>query len=330
MSLRPSSRESTDADFVALGIDVGGTKIAAGVVCFPEGAVRMQRVIPTRAQRGAEAVLKEVQQMAADLAGEARARQWTVQGIGVGVCELVDRAGQIVSANCFDWRKAPVREGLALLAPTLIEADVRAAALGEALFGAGKPFQQFLYVTVGTGISSCLMPDGRPFLGARGLTGTMASSPLPVARDGAGAGNPTLEELASGPALVKRFNQRGGSAQSAPDVLAAAATGNADALDVVRSGAEALGAAIGWLGNVLDPGAIVIGGGLGVSEGLHRETLIASARRHIWSDLNRDLPVLPAALGLNAGTIGAAAAAWRSFGPIKRKAGHGVGKPLKN
>jgi glucokinase len=132
----------------------------------------------------------------------------------------------------------------------------------------------------------------------------MASSPLPVAGHGRGAPNPTLEEIASGPALVNRFKDRGGNAQYAPDVLAAAVAGNAAALDVVRSGAESLGAAVGWLVNVLDPEAVVIGGGLGISDGPYRETLIASARRHIWSDLNRDLPVLPAALGLNAGTVG--------------------------
>ena len=64
-----------------------------------------------------------------------------------------------------------MQEELSSIAPTIIEADVRAAALAEALFGAGKPFRNFLYVTVGTGISCCLMLDGAPYLGAHGAIG---------------------------------------------------------------------------------------------------------------------------------------------------------------
>jgi glucokinase len=305
------------SEFIGLGIDVGGTKIAAGVVCFPEGKVRIQSIIPTLPQRGGEAVWKEVQQLAVNLLDEARPQRLTVQGIGVGVCELVDRGGCIVSANCLDWRKIPVREKLESLAPAVLEADVRAAALGEALFGAGEPFDQFLYVTIGTGISSCLMVDGKPYLGARGLTGTMASSSLPFPSNATGAPNPTLEELASGPALVNGFKSRGGHAESAHDVFAAAAAGNGEAAEVLRAGAETLGAAVAWLVNVLDPEAVVIGGGLGINQSLFREALLTSARRHIWSELNRELPILSAALGADAGIVGAATVAWKRFCPAK-------------
>jgi glucokinase len=318
MSASRPGRPSTSAPFCALGVDVGGTKTAAGLVTFPHAKVVARRVIPTQPSQGGERVLEEVLHLAEDLASKARAQQLTVQGVGVGVCELVDRSGKIVSAHSLGWRTLPVRERLGGIAPTTIEADVRAAALGESLFGSGKPFHIFVYVTVGTGISSCLMIDGAPFLGARGATGTIASSPLPSTGD---APMPSLEQLASGPALVARFNQAGGRAQCGQDVLAAAASGDARATAVVGSAGEALGAAIGWWVNGLDPEAIVIGGGLGLSEGLYAETTIASARRHIWSELNRDLPILQAALGSDAGLIGAAAAAWKQFGKTTRKKG---------
>jgi glucokinase len=254
--------------------------------------------------------LNDVERLASDFLKEAEAQKLRVNGAGIGVCELVDRSGNIVSANCFDWRDTAVRDRLSNLGPIVIEADVRAAALGEAHFGAGKPFKQFLYVTIGTGISCCLVLEGKPFTGSRGLTGTMASSPLPRG-NGAGAGPmPTLEEVASGPALVKRFREAGGSASSASQVVAAANRADQIAIEVVRSGAEALGASLGWLINVLDPEAVVLGGGLGLSQGLYRETMIAATRRHTWSELHHDVQILSAALGADAGIVGAAAALW--------------------
>jgi glucokinase len=69
----------------------------------------------------------------------------------------------------------------------------------------------------------------------------------------------------------------------------------------------------GWLTNVLDPEAIVVGGGLGLSDGLYWESFITSTRRHIWSGVHRELPIVHAATGMDAGLIGAAAAAWRQL-----------------
>jgi glucokinase len=308
------------APFHAIGIDVGGTKIAAGVVTFPDGRVAARRTIPTDPARGGEAVLNDVTALAASLAAEARPRGFDVSAIGVGLCELVDTAGRIASECLIRWRDSPVMERLGKVAPAVIEADVRAAALAEALFGAGKPFRVFLYITVGTGISSSLVIEGRPFLGARGATGTMASSPLIPACDTCRPGpRPTLEEIASGPGLVARHAERGSRPfPTAVDLLAAAESGDAEARAVVERGSEALGATIGLLVNVLDPEAVIIGGGLGLREGLYRDGLVRAARAQIWSEETRKLPVLSAATGPDAGVIGAAAAAWMKQG------GHGV------
>lgn len=303
-----------DSLFTALGIDVGGTKIAAGIVTFPEGRVHLRRQIPTQLARGSDAVLDDVFQLATELATEAGTHNFQVNAIGLGVCELVSSAGDIVSASSLSWQSADVREGLTTIAPTVIEADVRAAALAEARFGAGKSRRIFVYITVGTGISSCLVIDGRPFTGARGATGTLASSLLPqLGPPWAAGAAATLEQIASGPALVTRFNQLHGQARSAQEVVAAALASNAEALGVVRSAGEVLGATVAWLVNVLDPESVIIGGGLGLSEGVYWESLLASARRNIWSDLHRNLPIVRAETGQDAGVIGAAAAAWLKF-----------------
>ena len=301
------------SSFCATGVDVGGTKVAAGLVIFPQGKVLSRKQIPTAPTRGGEAVFADVRRLCEELNSEAQSQNQRVQGIGIGICELVDLDGNVASENCIAWRGGSVRERLSTLAPTVIEADVRAAALAEAEFGAGMPFRQFLYVTVGTGISCCLMLDGRPFAGAHGATGTMASSPLSVACNQCGHLNQrTLEEIASGPALVARYNQRHpAGAENGPAVLTAAGSGDNDAVEVVRSAGEALGSSVGLLVNVLDPEAVVVGGGLGLSRGLFWESLVASTRRHIWAEAGRNLPIIRAATGPDAGLIGAAVAAWR-------------------
>jgi glucokinase len=246
------------------------------------------------------------------LAKESEAAGRRVDGIGVGMCEIVDLSGRIASANCLDWPGDLAQRRLSRIAPTWIEADVRAAARAEAMFGAGKSARTFLYLSIGTGISSCLVVEGQPFPGAHGATGTMASGPLPGFNEaGTSVLLPSLEQVAAGPALVARFAARRGAAASAQDVLAAAAAGDRNAIEVARSAAEALGGGIGWLVNVLDPERVILGGGLGLSEGLFREALVASVRRHIWWEGHRDVPIVSAATAANAGIIGAAATAIR-------------------
>jgi glucokinase len=275
--------------------------------------VESVRIIATRAERGGDAVLADVLALVEELAHPAGSSAAAAGAIGVGVCELVDRSGAAVSANCIDWTRAQVVERLSRVAPATLEADVRAAALAEALFGSGRGLRSFLYTTIGTGISCSLVLDGKPYLGARGLTGTLASTPLPCADKSASqAPPPTLEELASGPGLVAHWNRTaGGRAVRAEDVLAAAAAGDSLAVETVETGAEALGAALGMLVSTLDPEAVIVGGGLGLSGGLFGARLEDSTRRHIWSPLQRGLPILRAATGTHAGVIGAAAAAWQ-------------------
>jgi glucokinase len=297
-----------DADAGVLGIDVGGTKIAAGVVDPATGAILLRETIATEASRGGPAVLADTVALAGRLV-EAAGRR--VIRIGVGVPQLVDNAGRIRSAYNFDWTDLPVRERLSALAPTTIESDVRAAARAEARFGAGKGRRVFVYVTIGTGVSYCLVIDGRPHAGANGFAIHFASSALHVPCAACGHVNvPVLEEIASGPAISAAYARRTGrSVGGAADVLAAATSGDAIASDVMSDAARQLGPLVALVVNMLDPEAVVLGGGLGLAAGPYREQLVASTRAHIWADSCRDLPILPAALGVDAGLIGAALAA---------------------
>lgn len=306
-------RDDPIEPFCAIGVDVGGTKIRAGRVHFPQGFVQGRRLIPTQPERGGQAVLDDVMRLIDELATPTPNDGRVAGAIGLGLCELVDQLGNVMSAATINWKEVSVCERLSRYGPVVIEADVRAAAFGEALFGAGKPYGIFLYVTAGTGISCCLVIDRQPYAGVRGATGTMASGPRRVVCEQCRTVDQrSLEAMASGPALVRRYNQdRAARAHVAEDVAAAARSGDAKALEVLRTAGEALGAAIGGLVNVLDPGAVVVGGGLGLSGGEYWASLQSSAREHIWSDLHRDLPILPAEAGPDAGILGAAAAAWR-------------------
>jgi glucokinase len=256
---------------VAVGLDVGATKIAAARVDTATGEIVAARRIPTEPTRGAGAVLADCRRLVAEVGDGAPA--------GLAVCELVDPQGRVRSAETIDWRGADLLAEFAA-----VESDVRAGALAEARLGAGREHPDFLYVTVGSGISHCLMSDGVPRTGVRGAA--------------IGTGAPLVEQWSSGLALARRTGHA--SAQAALADPAAAA--------VVDDAARRLGLALAALVNALDPGAVIVGGGLGLHDG-YRALVEAALRGDVYDPEARELPVLPAALGAEAPVIGAALAA---------------------
>ncbi|MFM9842569.1 MAG: ROK family protein [Dongiaceae bacterium] len=295
----------------AIGIDVGGTKIAGGLVDLVSGSIRSRRHQPTLPQRGGDAVLADVLAQAGGLAAEARALGIAVAGIGVGLPQLVSPDGQVRSAHLFDWRDLPAGRQLSEIAPACLDSDVRAAARAEARFGAGQSHRIFCYVTIGTGMSYCLVEDGKPFEGARGYAIHFATHRQWTRCSACGEVHaPVLEEIAAGPGIASAYAKRSGRAVSDGEtVLAAAGGGDADAAAVISDAALATGATIGQMINMLDPEAVVIGGGLGLAGGLYGDRLVTAIRQHVFAEDARRLPILAAALGAEAGIIGAALSA---------------------
>jgi glucokinase len=261
---------------LAIGVDVGATKLAAARVDIETGAILAADRLPTAAGRGSDAVLADCVALARVVAGREE-----IAGVGVGVCELVDPVGRIRTGDTLDWREIDLPAAFAGIAPARVESDVRAAAIAEAAFGAGRIEPDFLYVTVGSGISHCLMTGGVPRTGVRGIA--------------IGTGAPLVERWSSGLALARLSGHA-----TAQDALADPA-----AEPVVADGARRLGLVLAALVNALDPGAVVVGGGLGLHDG-YRERFVAAMRAEIYDPEARELPVLPAALGTDAGVIGAA------------------------
>ena len=303
----------------AIGIDVGGTKIAAGLVELSTARVVTKEVIPTRPERGGEAVLRDTLDLARRLHAHAARLALPVCGIGVGICELVDLDGELRSDYLVKWRELPARAALSEIAPTRFESDARAPAIAEARHGAGVPYRNFIYLTIGTGISYCLVLDGKPYAGAHGNAIIAASGLQSLDCENCGATlDRSLEDYAAGPALVARYNERraiertgandagANELTTGQQVTAAAAAGDALAIKIVRSAGTACGDTAGFLINALDPEALIVAGGLGLAGGLYWDSFIASTRKRIWAEEGRMLPILTAQFGADAGVVGAA------------------------
>jgi glucokinase len=262
---------------LAVGIDVGGTKVAAALVDAQSGAIVKAARRPTNASRGATAVLDECRSLARSLAAGVEP-----VAVGVAVCELVGVDGRVRSAETVDWREVDLGAAFGEVAPVVrVESDVRAAALAEARLGAGVGERDFLYVSVGTGISHCLVVDGRPRLGAHGSA--------------INTGAPLVEQWSGGLGLARLSGHA-----SAEDALA-----DPTASAVVEDGAQRLGVTLAMLVNALDPGALIVGGGLGLDD-RYRGLAVAAMREAIYDPAAREVPVLAAALGADAAVIGAA------------------------
>lgn len=261
------------------GVDVGGTKIDACILDPSTGVVHERKRIPSRREHGGELVLADCVDLVRELSDAA-----PVTAVGIGLCEFVSPDGRPTSAFTIDWTGIDIARSFSGIAPVRVVSDVRAGALAEARFGAGRDVRgPWLYVSVGTGISYSLVLDGRPFSGARGNAIVV--------------GAPPVELVASGLAL-----QRAAGRGRAEEVLADPALA-----PLVADAAAALGLALAGLVNALDPALVVIGGGLGLVE-TYRDAAVQAMRPAVEATDTRTVPVRAAALGSLAGPIGAALA----------------------
>jgi glucokinase len=307
-------------DRSALGIDVGGTKVA-GILLSETGTILAREERPTPAD-DVEATMETIYEVAATLAPGG-----TPEAIGVGAAGMVDfSAGRMRSAPNLAWKEIPIRElvGRRTGLPCLLDNDANAAAWGEYRFGAAQGYRHALMVTVGTGIGGGIITDGRLFRGAHGFAAEIGH--IIVEPDGpqCGCGNHGCwEQVASGRALARRGRELAERSKDSPiarlagdgpvtgkHVSQVARTGDEAALQIFAETGRRLGEGIAGLVNVLDPEIVVIGGGV-AEEG---ELLLAPAR-HAFADAveapehRPEVPLVPAALGADGGAVGAAALA---------------------
>ena len=289
-----------------LGIDIGGTKIAGGLVTG-EGRVTLsdRRLTPLT---GGTSILEEALGLASAL---REAAPGPVSAIGIGTGGQVDtERGVIVSATDLlpGWAGTDVKAAFehAFGVPCSVDNDVNALAVGEVRFGAGRGLSTVLYLALGTGVGGALLLNGCVHHGATWTGGEFGH--LLLTTDEA-APRKTLEEWASGSGLVQTYREMTGAGPEVTgEAVGAEAARDPDGLAaraVTRTG-ECLGFGLAGLANILDPDLIVIGGGLAALGDALLNPACRVLRRYALPGPAR-CPVVPAALGAEAAVIGAAA-----------------------
>lgn len=295
-----------------IGLDFGGTKLAAGVA-DANGRLLAQARCPTDAAAGPEGALAAMDAMTR--AFGSLARDAVAVGISFGGPVDLNRTHSRLSHHGPGWEDFPLRErvGKVWERPVVMDNDANAAALGEARFGAGHGARNVLYVTVSTGIGGGVIIDGGLNRGSRGLSGeighTIVASNGPLCPCGK---HGCLEAVASGPAIAAAYRAASGrfhESITAADVFAHAAAGDAAAIEVLDHAIMAFGLGLANAIDLLDPDRIVIGGGVSKAGAALFGPLRAAVRIHRAPASPDVIPIIPAALGDAVGILGAVALA---------------------
>lgn len=308
-------------DPLTVGVDIGGTKVMAGVV-DSAGTVLDVEQRPTQGHDPGA-----VEDTIVDLVHGFAARH-DVAAVGIGAAGFVDSARSVVMfAPHLSWRREPLRAkiGDRLRIPVVVDNDANTAALAECRFGAARGHRYVLCVTLGTGIGGALVIDNRVFRGANGMAGEFGHFQVVAEGHRCECGNRGCwEQYASGNALVREARELVRAGSPMAQALAAMVDGDADALrgpqitQAARAGdplsQELLGDIGRWLGVGLagltaafDPHCIVVGGGLGEAGDLLLGPARESFARTLTGRGHREPPVIAAAsLGPRAGFVGAA------------------------
>jgi glucokinase len=288
-----------------IGIDIGGTKIQAGLVNSAGKVLTKFRAL-TEATKGKEVILANI-----DKCLKAVWRPG-VRAIGVGFAGLIDfRKGVITGGPNFprSFRNVPLAAWLRRKygVTAAVDNDVHCFTLGEARFGAGRGHDNIVGVTLGTGIGGALVIGGRLYRGrnnAAGEVGHMTVAGENKARCGCGhAGH--FEALAAGPAQSAAFLRLTGKRLLPTEIEALAKAGDKKALRNIEAAGRWLGIGLANIIQVVDPDIIIVGGGISRNK-LLWPPMRRSMRANVIYPSLRLTPVVPAMLGDDANIIGAA------------------------
>lgn len=312
---------------LAVGIDVGGTKIAAGLV-DDAGAVLRRHVTTAHAERPPAEVIAAIEASCAALVEQAPAGR--VVGVGVGFPGNIDqeRGEVLVSSNLPAWDHYPLREtlGSRLRLPVALDNDANLAALGEYRYGAGRGVNHLCYVTLSTGLGLGVVVNGEVYSGAhgtaaelghvcvdwRGAECTCGKRGCAMAyASGIGISRMAYEALDRGDApLLAALVPPGRQRIAAETVADAAAQGDATAQAMLQRAGRYAGMALAATVQILDPGLLVIGGGLTRLGAVLLEPALATMRELVQKQMIDSVRVELSRLGEEIGMLGAAARAF--------------------
>jgi len=315
-------------DILVVGVDIGGTKVAAGLV-DRNGEIKSQVRTPMVANRGAgEGFAAVVSAIDLLLSHDPKART-LIRGIGICAPGPLDpKTGVVINPpNVPCWRDFPLATEVEKVyrVPVKVENDANAAALAEARWGAGRGYRHIFYAGVGTGIGSGIVFDGKIY---NGRTGAAAEGGhMSIAYDGprCGCGKPgCIEILAAGPAIARRARAKLASAQGPRSAILDLAKGNIDAVTSEMVGqAYAAGDPVAqqvlqetvdllslWLSNIIDllePDVIILGGGVAAMLSPFFSDIADGIAKYCIISRCREIPLLKAHYGADAGIAGGAA-----------------------
>jgi glucokinase len=308
-------------DRLLIGIDVGGTNLRCALI-DRSGSILERRRCASRIEEGRDAFCERLNSEISALKDAAGLRGVLVEGIGIGVPGLIGRDGMVHSSvnmrplNGFNLAACvEARNGL----PTFCGNDANVIALGEQRFGAGRGFTSCVVITIGTGLGSGLILDGKLWTGSGGfaaefghLTVDPEGYPCPCGNRGC------LEQYASAGALVRfaleRMPERATESLDAEQVAELARTGDISALAAFDRVGYWLGTGLASLANTLNIQAVIIGGGVSASFDLLLPALRRTIQQRCFSEMYDGLVIEKALLGDDAGLLGGAALASNEIG----------------
>lgn len=289
----------------AIGVDLGGTKILAGVVGRDGSVVRRhERATPQDSQ---EHVLAELEAAVAELLDDS------VQAVGFGVPSPIDQErGVVVRCVNVPLEDAPLRDRMQgrFGIPVGLDNDANAAAIGEWRAGAGRDDDDILMLTLGTGVGGGVITGGKPFRGRNGAGAELGH--VVIVHDGrpcqgACTGHGHLEAYVSGSSAAGAAREAFGPSADAHRLVRLADEGDGKAKELLEEIGHYLGSGIGSFANVFGPQLVILGGGFGVAAYEYlREPAEEVMRREILEPMRSTVRLAKAELGTAAGLIGAA------------------------
>jgi glucokinase len=300
--------EAAGKQQVVIAIDVGGTGIKCALVTEAHEVVHSERHL-TGTERGFDAVVRTILDIAAGLAGKARADGLIPIAAGICLPGVVDEAEGVVryAANMGGMRDVPLRELAAarLGLPVRVGHDVRTGGLAEATLGAGAGYDQVLFIPIGTGIAAAHIVGGKVLAGSHWGAGEIGHIIVRPGGPVCGCGqHGCLEAVASAAAIGRQYSQLTGVTASAREVAARAADGDPVAAEVWNEAVSALADALLTAQALYDPSLVVVGGGLAEAGDQLLDPLRAALSERIaFFTAPR---IVRARLGDEAGCLGAA------------------------
>ena len=309
-----------------LGVDIGGTKIAAAIATIC-GEIVVRRRNPTQAQSGTDAVIHNILATMEETIASAKINPSQLLGIGIAVAGIVDgdNGKVIFSPNLPDWHEIPLENIVQqrFRVPVYMGNDASIAALGEWHFGLKRGVSNLIYVTISTGIGGGIIASGKLYTGACGAAGEIGHMIIDVNGPLCSCGNGGCwEALASGTALAREAAKQ--IAEGAETSIAELTGGDISKIDArivflaAKQGDELAKELISRLGyyfgiglvnlvNIFNPELILLGGGVAKMGNLLFQPAIKVVRERAFSALANTVEIQPAILGDDSGVLGAVA-----------------------